>query len=472
MIEWDINMQNDFDKVISYSQGFEPHTTPLFELWATRKEWMYKAMGNKLIYEFEKPVTLELDADSKKDMADHFIGWVCGRFSESLADFLETERDGFYDNKVVVPWNDIPVGMKLSKAIGRYWHEHIDPIDIDAIQTELSRCIQQNKVSGKMCLSIHPLDFLSSSENQHNWRSCHALDGEYRAGNLSYMADDCTMMVYIKSEENVRLPRFPADVEWTNKKWRCWMFFDKARGMIYAGRQYPFFSENALNLCRQVLFEPLNYLEKPNRDLWATRDLWDTYDVGIAWKHNCVIGDTEVNGENVYLYGVHIFANETVYKLDSWVQDATDSMHFNDLLRSSFYTPWTLTYNHRLNKRLKEQLPPLMIGSAIPCLYCGKDNVCNSDVMVCESCALEDPSIEAEWITYCEECGARIIRDDSYCHNDYYYCDDCVDAHTHTCEKCGDRILDFEDDYYYGKNDEILCWSCHHREISPRGDFY
>ena len=76
MIEWDINMQNDFDKVISYSQGFEPHTTPLFELWATRKEWMYKAMGNKLIYEFEKPVTLELDADSKKDMADHFIGWV------------------------------------------------------------------------------------------------------------------------------------------------------------------------------------------------------------------------------------------------------------------------------------------------------------------------------------------------------------------------------------------------------------
>ena len=28
-------------------------------------------------------------------------------------------------------------------------------------------------------------DYLSLSENAFNWRSCHALDGEYRAGNLS-----------------------------------------------------------------------------------------------------------------------------------------------------------------------------------------------------------------------------------------------------------------------------------------------
>lgn len=458
MIEWDINMQNDFDKVIIHSQGFVPTTSPLFALWATKKEWLYRAMGNKLIYEFPSPVTLELDAESKKETVVNFINWV-GTKSSSLVDFLEAEMDGFYDNKVIENWGDIPAGMKLSKAIGRYWQTELDPVEIDMIQTELSRCIQQNKVTGKLCLSIHPLDFISSSENQHNWRSCHALDGEYRAGNLSYMVDDCTVMAYIKSDEDVFLPRFPKDVPWNNKKWRCWMFIDKARGIIYAGRQYPFFSRMALNLCRQTLFEPLNYFEKPKHD-------WDRYYIGLPWKHNCIIGDAEVNGEAVYFSGVHIFTNESAYRLDTWVQDANDSMHFNDLLRSSFYTPWTLAYKQEyLSRKIREQLPPLVIGGPVPCLMCGdtshNGHICNSDVMVCESCALSHHDIEAEWITTCEECGTRIVRDDSYCHDGCYYCDGCVDEHTHTCEKCGATILDFEDEYFYNQNDELLCYHCY-----------
>ena len=42
-------------------------------------------------------------------------------------------------------------------------------------------------MEGYLYLSIHPLDYLSISETNHGWRSCHALDGEYRNGNLSYL---------------------------------------------------------------------------------------------------------------------------------------------------------------------------------------------------------------------------------------------------------------------------------------------
>ena len=118
----------------------------------------------------------------------------------------------------------------------------------------------------------------------------------------------------------------------------------------------------------------------------------------------------------------------------------------------------------------------MMVGDAIPCLVCGSTEphhqVCNSDVMACEECVLEDPNMDAEWIVECAECGARIVRDDSYCHDGEYYCVNCVDAHTSHCEKCGTAILEYEDTTYEGKNGEILCWHCYHYPNGDRNDPY
>ena len=83
--------------------------------------------------------------------------------------------------------------------------------------------LQEDKIEGTLCFSVHPLDFLSSSENTYNWRSCHSLDGEFCAGNLSYMADSATMICYLKSDKEEILPRFPEDIPWNNKKWRVFL---------------------------------------------------------------------------------------------------------------------------------------------------------------------------------------------------------------------------------------------------------
>ena len=458
MIQWDKSIQDQFNEVIKYSQGIaDPQTDELFAIWSRRKLGFWDSMGKQLIYEFPQPVTLEMDAQTKEDRLSHFLDWV-SHFSESLSDFLNVQRDSFYDNKTISNWHIgddvIPAGMKISKAVGRYWRDYLNPIQIDTVQCEISRMIQENKVTGRLCLSIHPLDYLSLSENQHNWRSCHALDGEYRAGNLSYMLDQTTIIAYIKSDEDTTLPRFPASVPWNNKKWRCLFFVDPGRSLIYAGRQYPFFSENALNLVRQCLFEPCNYFMNKIH----------TFEVGIPWRHNCVVGDCEIDGEHVYFHQPHIFDANTCVRLADWVQDATDSMHFNDLLRSSFYTPWTLRYNQRADRELLQQ-GPMIVGDAIPCLVCGRmeprHQVCNSDVMACKSCVLEDDSIDVEWIGYCSICGQRIIKDDSYYYNGEYYCDDCLKDHTIYCENCGEAIIDFENNWHIGKNGEKLCWNCY-----------
>ena len=101
---------------------------------------------------------------------------------------------------------------------------------------------------------MHPLDFLSLSENNSNWRSCHALDGDYRAGNLNYMADDVTIVAYIKSSSgDEKLREFPKSVPWNNKKWRALLFINE--DVCYLGRQYPFAAAGVEDLLEKVLHE-------------------------------------------------------------------------------------------------------------------------------------------------------------------------------------------------------------------------
>ena len=207
-------IQEKFNKVISYSQGIEhPQTDNLFSRWLENKRDFIEAMDGRLIWEWPEPVSFELGIKEKNLRIDDFIDMVCTKWQNNdLADFISLERDGFFSNQVVTqyiyPQKNIiiPQGMKLLKAF-KYFEDDIKVLN--DMQSSASMIIQEDKVTGTLCLSVHPLDFLSTSENNHNWRSCHALDGEYKAGNLSYMVDKSTIICYLKSNRDEQLPNFP-----------------------------------------------------------------------------------------------------------------------------------------------------------------------------------------------------------------------------------------------------------------------
>ena len=67
--------------------------------------------------------------------------------------------------------------MKITRALKFPFLKEIPQKLLDTFQTKMSMILQENCVSGRLCISVHPLDFISSSENTYNWRSCHALDG-------------------------------------------------------------------------------------------------------------------------------------------------------------------------------------------------------------------------------------------------------------------------------------------------------
>lgn len=210
-------IQEQFNEVIAYSQTgiTAPKTDDLFQRWLEAKRDIIEAFGGKLIVEYPETVTFTLTEAEKQQRVEDFCQMVARMSSTDLVNFIKTNSEGFFNNQVMFQFNSdalkIPKGMKLVKAFKFF---ESDPDVLSKIQSAASMLIQENCVSGRLCLSVHPLDYLSASENNHNWRSCHALDGDYRSGNLSYMVDSSTIMCYIKTKDNEILPNFPDTVPW------------------------------------------------------------------------------------------------------------------------------------------------------------------------------------------------------------------------------------------------------------------
>lgn len=162
-------------------------------------------------------------------------------------------------------------------------------------------------MTGKLCISIHPLDFLSSSENNYNWRSCHSLDGDFAVGNLSYLQDGCTAICYLKGADNVKLPNFPATVPWNDKKWRMLVHISKNKDFIFAGRQYPFFSEDALNKVKTLLLDKV-FPDQKFEEKWS----------------DMVITDLQKDDIDYPLDDTYYYVNGGLYPLTSLAQPAED----------------------------------------------------------------------------------------------------------------------------------------------------
>lgn len=450
------DIKAQFMAVIGHNFGWNLNTSlenlnvdRLFTDWAEKKAWFIEKMGG-LIYECPDTIEFRLSEDSRKRKVDGFLEWIACDISEEIAWFLGENKDGIFDNKVEYTCNipGINVGMKLCKSLKFFIdREGITDRQVALAQERLSMLIQEDKVCGKLCLSVHPLDFLSLSENQHNWRSCHALDGEYRAGNLTYMTDDCTVIAYLKSAaDDVILPRFPKEVLWNNKKWRCLFFIDKSRDLIWAGRQYPFESMQALNEVNTKLFVPRNiYKDRYTRNwIHATTKL-TTID-GVEYKTSIPT----------------FYSGSRAIPMDKLVQNHKDAMHFNDLLDSSYYTPYHLEPSYISNSiNYFERKDPLIIGGAAYCPICGTHALDMSESLICKDCLLEYTDYEdEEVITHCNSCGSRIIRDDDYWYNGDYYCPECyADLNIRSCDNCGERLS--QDEMIEQDDGRYFCVYCH-----------
>lgn len=374
-----------FDKVLKHNieNCSEVHTDELFEDWYTHKKYFLDKFGGP-IYEYPEPLKLEVDPTSKATLFDEFLRKLRDLarkrgYSYELYEFcVFNGQNDFYENKVSKPLrDDIPVGTKLIKA---FKHFISDKEDLREFQDLASLYIQKIYIEGTLCLSVHPLDFLTVSVNNYNWTSCHSLTGCYKAGNLAYMSDESTFIAYIKGKDNATLPNFPADIQWNDKKWRVYLYLSNKKDMVLTGRQYPFTVGELLNKSVSLL--------------------------GPYFKSDHC--DSRIN------------LNENQkYWLEDTIHFNCDELFYFDVTRSEYYNPMFFTLAEDIPTR-----PIFYVGEEVVCPACGLNLLDDSSHFICEECRHSEDHL----IAYCESCGCPIYDDTEFIYDEEeecYYCEGC-----------------------------------------------
>lgn len=429
--------KQEISDVISYSQQIDnPIVEPLLKDWAKAKYSLSnKFLDKKTYYTYPEQLDFTLSKEDKVSRFQSFKEYLYDVFGLDIEhpvviylDSIGAEEffNNSLENDYTITVKDNKVIKKGTKIIKSFKYFITNQSVLEKMQNEASRIIQEDKISGYLTFSIHPLDFLSLSENNYNWRSCHALDGDYRAGNLSYMCDKSTMVVYLSTNKKEKLPRFPENVKWNSKKWRMLLHFDEDLEFCFAGRQYPFFSSEVLEAVKDIFISDL--VKEDTSWFYTFKPEW------VGWGKDYLFNYIDENDKkqtvNPHRYFV---ANKGVYDIRKVVKDVTSPLHFNDLLRSSFYIePF---YMYKFYQQPVTNIK-VNVGSHVYCLECGEHQIYDSNKMICSNCG------EDKEIVTCDCCGTTFnFETEGDWVNGLRLCDNCLQTEAKICPQCGDLTL-------------------------------
>ncbi len=302
-----------------------------FRDWATAKQGLYKAFGNKLMV--KKPVAVEQNQFEKDKSVSRFMyeGNAYSLLRQSIKGLIQ-------DNVAVVYDEEYPEGIRDSCQI---FYRVIDKALFYAQSIKENRCIKTfsiefeegkkvkiqegtrlvraftkinnafgkkygtsdvqfkaaqeaieefgqkhsllfntNALKGNLVLSIHPLDFMTMSDNDYDWESCMSWrhDGCYHLGTLEFMNSPYVVCAYLEGEKpfffgsgsdrniytrrarSLHIDAGDETYHWSNKKWRQNFVLTKER--IIGDRPYPYKSDKledeAFKFLKELLLENCN----------------------------------------------------------------------------------------------------------------------------------------------------------------------------------------------------------------------
>lgn len=249
----------------------------------------------------------------------------------------------------------------------------------EPVRNELSRITQDKILQGTFCLSIHPLDYYTMSDNGYGWRSCMSWDdGDFHAGTLEMLSSDYVVVAYLEGKEEWH-PLGNKAFTWSNKKWR--ELFIVHEDFITSVKGYP-------------------YDSTPMR-LTALNTLKELAAKNLGWEY----------GENEFQKG-----------------GLRNTALITGLMYNDYYD------EHYFAVRPKADLPRAFNYSGTAhCLECG--DAIQNGLENGTSCA------DCKGMIQCEDCGTWIYADDDYTYyvDGYYYCDSCYSS-LPQCSCCGQMM--------------------------------
>lgn len=438
-------IQRDVEVVLEYSQEY-PFSLDARDLVA---QW-YKAKtpyidlfgGETRIKLVDEPISIELQPKERERLFDAFMNELEDQDEDFLSlkarnnndldfnTFLRENKEGFFDNRVVNDYPSLkaPCGTKLLKCFKHFIR------DFDycrMVQDIASRYIQGTKISGILYISVDPLDYLTASENNCCWRTCHSLDGEYRAGNVNYMVDETTLVAYLASEQDQQLQCFPEGFKWNSKKWRMLIHTNNFQSIIYYNRQYPFDSDALLEKVHASLNLLLDRRRTDSPGFFSVNK-WSSFNkVKIPAGRIVSLEWSKIIGSFNRVYDTRDIIDES------------ESLGYTDLCYSPHYSPifsfrpdkWNKYYAVASEAKTQQEeddafhkVFDITIGRKFQCLKCGRADVKRSQSFLCDRCIAEE-DMDEDAFPSCVYCGRRLYPGmTTFQSSEGPICETCYDA--------------------------------------------
>lgn len=408
----------------SSTQGCMAELSHLLRFWEVGKEeYLYKALGEKLIIEKEityaQPENQLRQALSQsmnygkmhgfyylcnQKMMDIFSLWsedygaYCRLFSEvnlahnSLEAYPYGPRELIFSDGQKVK---LVYGAKPIKILGKIAKVLNLEKEFEEFRLEHSLILNQKKITGTLCLSIHPMDYLTMSDNCSGWSSCMSWreDGAYRMGTVEMMNSPMVVVAYMKNDDTIDW----SNHKWNNKKWRTLMVVNS--DIITTIKSYPYYNEEFSKNCVEWM-----------RELVNTNLGWDFPHEVSTWNGDCTFE---------YIDGNTYYINTNTYRM------------YNDFGCCDYH------YVSLANRPKTEGLIHIGFTYSGPteCMWCGGTSYFfdEENFVFCEDC-----SDGGSYYQYCDHCGERHSDDDMTWINDVPICYECIHEVAEECEITGD----------------------------------
>lgn len=363
----------DWADVITYGNcGIERHA----DIYSQNKHWLIDLLRKHPNWNEDALAVIipdvkesaELDPYVAKQMLISLVNYCKEVTGKPI--YINTDSDHWIHKEVSAPLAqgvnekfDVRAteGQKTTRMIRKYLQKHgvdINSRDFTSVFQPYADAINVNELNRYFILSVNPGDYLTMSYGD-GWSSCHIINSDlaegehysgcYKAGTLSYLMDECTMVGYTLS----CLPEDMSTLPMERKKTRQVFMYNGDHGVLLQSRLYPYTSDDD----RRKTYR--NIVQKIISTCCDIRNHW-----------------TKVS--------------DYTDKLNTYFKTARDSLHYRDYETTGWHPTISILTTEN---PAPSCVTPSVIGAHAICLDCGCErHGGDADVLCCDDC-IEDMKV-------------------------------------------------------------------------------
>ena len=280
-------------------------------------------------------------------------------------------------------------GCKPFKALSKIVQNcGLNKDDLEEVRLEHSRILNQKTVAGTLCLSIHPLDYMTMSDNDEGWDSCMSWkkNGDFRAGTVEMMNSPYVIVAYIESD-NKKL-KMANDFVWNSKKWRQLIMVTPE--LILGNKQYPytnhFIEEEVLKWVKE-LFEKfpeyqgfsdtISYIRNEEDCYYDEVNKFICFELYFNAMYNDIYDDRAgILNIDYFQHNSHYDKNYSGIRTCMWCGEVITHLNSNEV-------------------------------SDVCCRHCLEEHICDNCYKVVYG---DENAVKGDWEIMCIDCHSRIME--------------------------------------------------------------